>query len=82
MVIQESPPRLDSVMNPAKRGAGVVIGTYTGLAIADGNPLILLISVPAGIVLGGAAVGVARGLETALEEKIIDLFSRKRRMRR
>lgn len=87
VVIEQSPPRLESVINLAKRGSGIAIGaytvnTYTGMDIGDGNTLLLLISVSTGIVIGGASVGVTRGLEVALENKIVDLFNEEKSRRR
>ena len=82
VVIEQSPPSLEAVINLAKRGSGIAIGAYTGPDVADGNPLLLLISVSTGIVIGGASVGVTRGLEVALENKIVDLFNDEKLRRR
>jgi hypothetical protein len=77
IILKNSPPEFKSVRELLERGAGVIIGTYVGLSIGDGNPLLLLISVPAGIIIGGAAVGLSRGLEIGLEKKIASFFQSK-----
>jgi hypothetical protein len=78
IVLKNSPPELKSIKELLKRGAGVIIGTYVGISIGDGNPLLLLISVPAGIIIGGAAVGLSRGLEIGLEKRIVGFFQNKK----
>jgi hypothetical protein len=57
------------------------LGAYIGYAAGGGTPLIL-ITVPAGIIVCGAAAGVGKALEEGLREKIKLLLAKKGRKAR
>jgi hypothetical protein len=57
------------------------LGFYIGIVVAGNSPL-LFITVPAGIIICGAASGIARGLEEGLRSRIKGLMSRRRSPRR
>jgi hypothetical protein len=50
--------------------SGVGIGAFVGYVAAGGTPLII-ITVPAGMVICGAAAAVAKGLETGLQYRLL-----------
>jgi hypothetical protein len=69
---ENSPLGLDSLGALITRSTGVGLGAYAGFVIAGTSPL-LLITVPAGMVLFGAASGVANALEQGLRERVLKL---------
>lgn len=54
---------------------GVAVGAYVGFVVAGSNPL-LFITVPAGMVICGAASGLGRGIEDGLRQRIKYLLRR------
>jgi hypothetical protein len=64
IVIERSPAFVISFKELLKAKSTVMMGAFVGVASAQ-YP-ILLLSVPAGIILVGAAKGVSRALETGL----------------
>jgi hypothetical protein len=68
--IEESPlsgASLAQLMSRAPDAAGALLG----IAVGHDHPLLLVITVPAGIVIVGAATGVAQALNTGLRAKIL-----------
>lgn len=63
------------------RATGSAIGAYAGFVISGSSPL-LLITVPAGMIICGAASGVARGLEDGLKRRIVSMIGRRRSPRK
>ncbi len=55
--------------------AGYGIGAYVGIVTAGSTPL-LFITVPLGMIICGAAAGVARALEEGLKNKILKLLQK------
>ncbi len=61
---------LVSILDRAKRRAwGTAVGAALGFLVSGPSPL-ALVTVPGGMIIGGTAAGVARGLEAGLEYKI------------
>jgi hypothetical protein len=74
---ERSPLEGASLFNIVSHASGVGIGAYIGFVLAGSTPL-LLITVPAGMILCGAAAGAARGLEEGLHRRIERLLSGRR----
>lgn len=64
IVVEQSPIDLKSIHDILASGSGAAIGALIGFSIASG-PL-LLIAVPTGMLVCGAAAGLAKGLEEGL----------------
>jgi len=78
IVIEQSPPTLASLGDLLKQSSGgAAIGAYIGFQIVTGP--MLLIAVPAGMIICGAASGIAAGLQQWLRERIAGLQLRRRR---
>src|SRR5207245_8538857 len=78
IVYEKSPPEVTQLASViAKAGASVVIGTFLGYEVADGNYPLMFITIPTGIIVIGAALGVSRGLENGLNKYIENLFKTK-----
>ena len=78
IVYEKSPPEVTQLASViAKAGASVVIGTFLGYEVADGNYRLMFITIPTGIIVIGAALGVSRGLENGLNKYIENLFKTK-----
>lgn len=69
----QSPLKALSLTEIIEKGSGVGIGASVGFLVAWGSPM-LLISVPFGMILGGATAGIARGLEKGLEKKFLQML--------
>lgn len=67
--IWTNPLDLRSLATVLTTGSGVAIGAWAGVVASGGSPLIL-ITVPVGMVIGGAAAGVGRALESGLQERL------------
>jgi hypothetical protein len=81
IVVEQSPPTITTLAHLLSHKSGAVaIGAYLGFQIATGP--ILLISVPAGMIVCGAASGIAAGLQQWLGARIARLQLRRRRKNR
>jgi len=79
IVLEGSPPFPLPMVKIAKGGAAVVIGTFLGWGIADGNYPLMFVTIPAGIVVIGSAIGISKGLENGLNKWIEGLFKKTRK---
>jgi hypothetical protein len=78
IVYEDSPPEVMKLFSAiAKAGASVVIGTFLGYEVADENYPLMFITIPTGIIVIGATLGVSRGLENGLNKYIENLFKTK-----
>jgi hypothetical protein len=68
---ESSPLGLESALDILKTGSGMAMGAYAGLLAAAGSPPLFFILVPLGIILGGAAQGVAEALHRGIRSKIL-----------
>lgn len=66
---EQSPLEATSLVSTLIKGGGTGVGAFIGWVLAGPTPL-LLITVPAGMILCGAASGVAAGLQQGLRERI------------
>lgn len=78
VVIEQSPPSGLEWQLMVKSASSVTIGTFVGLSIAPSNSPLLLLTIPAGIIVVGTAIGISRGLENGLNKKIATLINRRR----
>ena len=70
---EASPLDTKSLASVVTSASGVGIGGYFGFIVSGGSP-IAAITVPLGMIIGGAAAGVGRGLEEGLYERVLDLI--------
>jgi hypothetical protein len=77
IVVERSPPQdipfKEVLKSAASKGGAVVLGSFIGWAVAPESVLMFL-SIPAGIVVVGSAIGVSRGMENGLQDLIERLF--------
>ncbi len=76
IVLERSPPKLESLGAILKDAPGIAIGAYVGIQSGMSYPPIMLITVPTGIILCGAAFGVACALRDGLRARITELTSK------
>jgi hypothetical protein len=70
---EQSPVNLESLVGSAPKATGVAMGAYAGFVMSRGTPLIL-VTVPAGMIIFGAAAGVAKALEEWLRGRLLNLL--------
>jgi hypothetical protein len=72
IVVEHSPPSVESIMALLSRGSGVALGAYVGYdAASNVSPLLLYASVPAGMLICGTAAGVADALQRGLRHRVL-----------
>jgi hypothetical protein len=69
IVIERSPPVSEILINLVHGATSVSLGTILGTGLAH-DPYAMLVTVPAGIILMGGALGISRGLERGLSKRI------------
>jgi hypothetical protein len=67
---ESSPLATESVVGALIKGGGITSGALVGLVSAGPTPLLLL-TVPAGMILCGAAAGIAAALEQGLRARLL-----------
>jgi hypothetical protein len=84
VIITRSPPVQVSFQSLAKAANSIVVAAWMGseAATALGTPTLLYLTVPAGILILGAATGVAKTLENGLGEWLARKLAPKKRPRR
>jgi hypothetical protein len=70
IVIERSPPSWITLETVLKGSPRVIVGTFLGATVAAPYYPLMLITVPAGIIVVGAAIGVSKGLEAGLNQAI------------
>jgi hypothetical protein len=70
---EQSPIDLESLGNLITTASGVGVGAYVGFLVGGSGPL-LFVTVPAGMIICGAASGVAKALEKGLKDRILSLI--------
>ena len=68
--IEESPLSQESLAKLATTASGVGIGAFVGFVAFGSSPL-LLITVPAGMIICGAAYAVGQALQEGFKERIL-----------
>lgn len=74
ILFRESPLDLHSLANIALKATGVGVGTYVGFVVSGGT-LLALLTVPLGIIVCGAAMGVGKALEQGLNKRLLNLIN-------
>jgi len=70
IIIERSPEQALTLGTALKKATSVTIGAFLGAAVVGFNPMLMIITVPTGVLLMGPVMGVARGLESGLAELI------------
>jgi hypothetical protein len=71
MVIEESPPRAEPIRKLIGAGSVMSIGAMVGYSIAPATyPILLFITIPAGMIVIGSAAGIAVGMQHGLHELV------------
>lgn len=74
IVVVNSPPGFTSFASVLNSGSGAIIGAYTGYAAGQGSPLLLLVTVPAGMLICASAMALAQALEHGLKSGLSKLL--------
>jgi hypothetical protein len=84
VILEESPPKAIPLKGLIGAGSIMSIGAAVGYKLAPGTyPLLLLITVPVGIIVIGSAAGVATAMQHGLHEVIRKtFFDRKQKSKR
>ena len=67
--IRTNPLDLQSLATVLTTGSGVAAGAWAGV-VASGGTALILVTVPAGMIVGGAAAGIGSALESGLRERV------------
>jgi hypothetical protein len=70
LVIEESPLTTIGLSRLIAKSPGVAIGTYLGFRLAGDYSAMMMITVPTGIMIVGAAISVSRALDTGLSKAV------------
>ena len=74
---EASPLSADSIGSIITKTSGTGMGAFVGYVLAGNTPMMLVL-IPAGMILFGAAAGIASALEQGLRERILDLVRGKK----
>lgn len=75
IVIEQSPPTLASLASLFTKASGVAVGAYVGFEASVDHPLLLLITVPMGMMICGPAAAIATALEAGLQARLLAWLS-------
>lgn len=67
---QRNPLNLEALASVITGATGVGLGAFAGFVIGSGGSALILITVPAGMIIFGAAAGIARALEEGLRDRL------------
>ena len=70
IVIENSPPEAVTFRSLLAKAPGVAIGTMVGMKAAGDTSLLMLLTVPTGIVVCSSAIGVSKALEKGLNKAV------------
>jgi hypothetical protein len=77
IIIEQSPPEAVPLSLLLSKASTTVIGTYIGFQLAGDNPVLLLATVPLGLIVIGSAMGVSKAFEKGLTKAISRLIEKK-----
>lgn len=78
VVLEHSPPFAIPFKNLLeKTNSAVLIGAYVGYAMAGDDPLLMILTIPGGIIVVGSALGIADAMAYGLNKQIKRLFDGK-----
>lgn len=69
IILERSPPVSEKLSNLIHGASSVSLGWVVGTNLTH-DPYMMLITIPAGIILMGSAIGISRGLERGLSKRI------------
>jgi hypothetical protein len=70
IVIENSPPEAVTFRSLLMKAPGVAIGTLVGMKAAADAPMLMLLTVPTGIIVCSSAIGVSKALEKGLNKAV------------
>lgn len=73
VIVENSPPEAVPFSMLLRSASTAVVGTYIGIRMA-GSPALMLLTVPAGLLVIGSAMGVAKALEKGLNKRVRKLL--------
>ncbi len=76
IVIENSPPQAITFRSLLAKAPGVAIGAFIGMQAAGDVPMLMLLTVPGGIVACSSAIGVSKALEKGLNKMVERLMHR------
>jgi hypothetical protein len=69
VVIETSPPIAETLAHFLRHATSISLGVLLGMGVTH-DPLIMVITIPAGVILMGAAMGITKGLERGLAKRV------------
>jgi hypothetical protein len=69
VVIENSPPVAETISHFLQHATSTSLGILIGTGLTH-NPLVMVITIPAGIILMGATLGITKGLERGLAKLV------------
>jgi hypothetical protein len=70
IIVENSPPEAVTFRSLLAKAPGVAIGTFVGMKAAGDTTLLMLLTVPTGIVVCSSAIGVSKALEKGLNKAV------------
>jgi hypothetical protein len=77
VIIEQSPPIALPLSQLLSKSPGIAIGTFVGYQMSAQHPDLMLVYVAGGIVVVSSAIGVARALESGLQDRVKAFFKSK-----
>jgi hypothetical protein len=74
IVLENSPPEAVTFRSLLTKAPGVAIGTYVGMKAAGDTTMLMLLTVPTGIIVCSSAIGVSKALEKGLNKAVEKLI--------
>lgn len=82
IILENSPPEAVDFRRLLGKATSVSLGVYVGVQLAGAYPLLLIITIPTGIIVMGSAIGISKGLEAGLQKAIKRWFEGRSRKRK
>jgi hypothetical protein len=77
LVVERSPPQEFPLSIIGKAATSVTIGTFIGYNVAPAGSPLMFVTIPFGIIVIGAAIGVSRALENGLNKSLERVIKRR-----
>ncbi len=74
IILEQSPPISLPLSTLMSKAPAIAIGTYVGIEAAAGHPMLMLATVPGGIIAVASAIGISKALEKGLNKSVERLF--------
>jgi hypothetical protein len=82
IIVQRSPAISFPLGKLIEKSPGIAIGTYVGMYAAGSSPMLMLVTVPGGILIVSSAIAIARAVETGLHKKVLSAFKSRERAKK